>query len=246
MQELFHQFGLSPKESSAFLILVRLGACPISLWAKHAKINRSSMYVLLERLKGLDLVTTFFHRGIQHVQAISMAELPTLINQKQEQLESTRSKLTRLLPQLKELERTSSITPTVRFYEGVRRVEHMYEEVLAEKSFRAFFNPGRVKAFMPEYFHKIPLTLKQNGGTAKELLVNCRDAKEYQLLYNSPKHAIKLLPDTVTFSSDTIITKTKIYLIGYSEKDAVGTEIWNSELAQTQSSLFDMVWDNRS
>ena len=119
----------------------------------------------------------------------------------------------------------------------------MYDEVLKEKSFCAFFHPERVKSMMPNYYHKIALTLKSNGGTAKEILVNCQDAQDYKRLYLSDKHEIAILPKGVTFSSDTIITKDKIFLVGYSKDTIVGTEIWNSELAQTQLTLFELLWD---
>lgn len=242
MKDLLIRFGLTEKESLAFLELVRLGASPIGIWAKHAHINRSSMYVVLERLMKVGLVTTFTHKGITHVQAIAMIELTALLNDKQEFLTSTKTLLEKQLPELQKLEKTHNITPKVRFYEGKQRVEIMYEEILKERYFKAFFHPGRVKAVMPEYFHKIPLAIKANNGTVRELLIRCKEADEYIRLYRTNNHQIKRLASGVTFSSDTIITKQKIFLIGYSDQDVVGTEIWNEELAQTQETLFDLIW----
>jgi len=242
MNELFARLGLNEKETTAFLELVRLGARPISVWAKHSGINRSSMYVMLERLAKLGLVTTFIHKGTQHAQAIPVNELSVILNEKEEMISNTRAFLKKSLPQLQRIEKSHGITPKVRFYEGAHRVETMYNEVLKENSFKAFFHPGRVKAIMPEYFHKIPQTLKARSGKAQELLVRCREAKEYLSAYRTDKHRIALLPKEITFSSDTIITKQKIYLVGYGPQDVVGTEIWNEELAQTQSVIFDLVW----
>lgn len=242
MEELFSRFGLNSKETKAFLELVSLGATPVSKWAKHAEVNRSSMYVLLERLLKASLVTTFIHNGVQHVQAVPLTELTALLNDREEFLVSTRLLLEKHLPELQKLEKTTGITPKVRFYEGKQRVEMMYEEVLKEPSFRAFFHPQRVKTMMPEYFHKIPETLKEKGGSAKELLIRCKEANEYINSYNSSKHQIKLLGPKTDFSSDTIITGQKIFLVGYTHQDVVGTEIWNEELAQTQAVLFDLAW----
>ncbi len=222
--------------------LVKLGASPVSVWAKHAGINRSSMYVLLERLKAEGLVTAFIHKGVLHVQAIAAAELPALLYDKEKSIESTRNLFLKSLPELQKMEKTYGITPKVRFFEGKSRVETMYEEVIKEKSFKAFFHPGRVKTMMPEYFHKIPQALRAAGGTAKELLIRCKEAEEYQNLYQSDKHKIAMLPQGVMFSSDTIITKQKIFLVGYSSTDVVATEVWDEELAQTQSAIFDLVW----
>ena len=242
MQDIFSQFHLDEKETRAFLELVRLGASPVSLWAKHAGINRSSMYVLLVRLEKASLVNTFIHKNIQHVQAIPVSQLPSLLEKKQNTIENTKSVLETRLPELLALEHTNTIMPKVRFFEGIYRVEAMYEGILQERSFMAFFHPGRVKATMPEYFHKIPLAIKANKGRAKELLVGCKEAQEYKKLYTSSRHSISILPAGVTFSSDTIITKQKIYLIGYGKNTIVATEIWNSEIAQTQFVLFNLLW----
>lgn len=170
----------------------------------------------------------------------------TLLEGKQREIETTKSILNTKLPELTALQSLNAITPKVQFYEGRLRVEAMYEEVLKEKSFCAFFNPERVRTMMPTYYHKIPLTIRNNNGAVKELLVNCKDAEEYKNLYASDRHEIAILPKGVVFSSDTIITKDKIFLVGYGKDTIVGTEIWNTELAQTQLTLFGLLWDKYS
>lgn len=240
---IFTQFDLDEKEIEAFLELVTIGASPISKWARHAKINRTSMYVILEKLLAAGLVTTFTHNNVQHANPIPVEEIATLLDAKQREITTTKSLLQAQLPQLLSLEKTNAITPKVQLYEGQSRVEAMYEEVLKEQSFCAFFHPQRVKAMMPSYYHKIPLAIKNNNDTVKELLVDCDDAQEYKKMYASQRHNIAILPKGVTFSSDTIITKDKIFLVGYSTDTVVGTEIWNEELAQTQATLFGLLWD---
>lgn len=246
MENLLTRLGLTSKEGKAFLELIKLGACPISVWAKHTGIIRSSMYVLLERLKTEGIVTTFIYKGVLHVQAIPVAEIPAILYDKKKSIENTRDLFIKYLPEMQKLEKSYGITPKIKFYEGKNRVETMYEEVIKEKFFKAFFHPGSLKAIMPEYFHKIPQSLRVNGGTAKEILIRCKEAEEYKRLYHSDKHEIAMLSRGITFSSDTIITKEKIYLVGYSKTDVVATEIWNEELAQTQSTLFDLIWRNNN
>ena len=242
MEELFTRLGLDTKEAAATLELIRLGPSPVSRWAKHAGVNRSSMYVLLERLKEAGLITTFVHNSILHAQAIAVSDLPRLVETRRQQLTDTQAMVASHLSELGKLEKSSVIRPKVKFYEGKTGVARMYEEVLKETSFKSFFHPRRVQEQMKEYFHKIPLTLKARGGKAKELLVPCREAESYKKLYASDTHQIRILPPGVTFSSDTIITKEKIYLVGYSHNEMVATEIWNEALARTQSTLFDLLW----
>lgn len=244
MQDIFIRFGLSPKESTALLELIRLGSSPVSVWAKHAKVKRSSMYVLLERLKSQGLISTFMHHNILYVQAVPVKELPALLSDKQQSLELTRDLLIKQMPVLQALEKTHGLTPKVTFYEGIHKVESLYEHAMCEKSFKSYFHPERMKALMPEYFHKIPLALRANHGKAKELLIDCPEAREYRKLYSSRDHEIRILGNAISFSSDTIITPQKIYLVGYEKNDAVATEIWNEELAQTQAALFDIIWSS--
>ena len=245
LPDLFIRLGLTPKESNAFFELVRLGACPVSRWAQHANIKRSSMYVLLNRFESQGLVTSFIHQSVLHVQAVPMTELPAILADKQALIEQTRELLIKNLPQLQKLEKNQGLTPKICFYEGRSRVETMYEKVIKEKSFKSFFHPGRIKAVMPEYFHKIPLAIRANGGSVQELLIDCKEAEEYRSLYKSSRHEIEILPATVNFSSDTIIADQKIFLVGYSTTGVVATEIWNEELAQTQSVIFDLIWSSR-
>ena len=95
MKELFSRFGLDDKETTAFLELVRLGAKPISIWAKHAGINRSSMYVLMQRLEKSGLVSTFVHKNIQYAQAIPVEKLMALLADKEDLIVDTRVLLKR-------------------------------------------------------------------------------------------------------------------------------------------------------
>lgn len=242
MKKLFENFGLDEKEEKIFLELVRLGASPISVWAKHANTKRSTMYVYLKKFVDLGLVETFERKNVLYAKAIPVSALDGIIRNNIEELQSARAVLKTSLPKLKSLEKNSPITPKVRFYEGAAKVEIAYSHILNERSFRAYFNPKRVLEMMPTYYYKIPEMVKKNQSSAFELLVDCKEALEYQKKYQSKKHQIKIFSADILFSSDTIITDDKIFLFGYSDEDVVATEIWNTELAQTQSILFDIVW----
>lgn len=243
MQKLFQQFGLKRKEKETFLKLLELGAQPVSVIAKQIGIPRSSMYLVIENLRKSQLIEAFERAGIKYVKCIPIKNIPDILKIQERQIKQTLKELNEKIPELEKLENRLSITPKVKFFEGKNAVMKMYEEVLREKEFCAFFNPHLVKKIMPEYHFKIPETLKKNGGKAKELLVNCSEAKEYQNLFNSKNHQIKILDKNTIFPSDTIICQDKIYMISYGEKDLSAIEIFNSSLAQTQRILFDEIWE---
>src|SRR5688500_18872596 len=91
IESIFKQFNLNKKEIEAFLELIKMGASPISKWASHTKIKRTSMYVILERLLKTGLVSTFVHGNIQHVQPISVSKITTLLDQGQKEIAAAKS-----------------------------------------------------------------------------------------------------------------------------------------------------------
>jgi sugar-specific transcriptional regulator TrmB len=244
MKELFKNLGADEKEMKVFLKLLELGAQPVSVIARNVHTPRSSMYLILERLKDLGLVEKFERAGIIYFKSVSPKEMGNILNARKNKVERTLDILKTLKPEMEKLENKLGITPTVRFFEGKTAVMKMYEEILAEKEFCACFNPHLVKNLMPEYHYKIPETLKRKKGKAKELLVDCEEAREYKKLYNSKTHQIKTFPGSAYFESDTVICKNKIYMISYGEKEVSAIEIVNKALANTQKVLFEIMWDS--
>lgn len=242
MKNLFKSLGTTQKEMETFLKLLELGAQPVSVIAKHMGSPRSTMYLVLEKLKEIDLVEDFERSGIKYFKCIPVREIGDIINAKKRNLDQTEKILEDKLEELNALENKLSITPKVRFLEGKEGVSKMYEQVLKEPEFYAFFNPEYVKKLMPGYHFKIPETLIINKRKAKELLVKCPEATEYQKKYNSKLHQIKILPKSAGFISDIIICSDKMYMIAYGEDKVSATEITSPSLVQTQKALFELIW----
>jgi len=244
MKRLLIQLGLTTKESGTYIKLLELGAQPISIIAKHAQTPRSSMYIVIEKLKQSGLVEEFQRSGIKYVKCIPVEKIKNILKTKEEKLKTTKNLLAEALPHLKTLENRSTIVPKIKIYEGKEEVAKIYEEVLKEKSFQAYFNPKAVKLHLPEYYFKIAETIKKNKQTAQELLTNCKEAIEYQKEFNSKNHKIKILKKGITFESDTIITSEKVFMILYDDQDISGIEIWSKALSKTQSTTFKYMWES--
>lgn len=242
MKQLFRKFGLDDKEIQTFLKLLELGAQPVSVIARHVGVPRSSMYLILDRLKETQLIEEFERAGIKYVKAIPVKSIADVLHAKEAQIHQMEELLEDKLPELEALENKLSITPHVKFFEGKDAVMKMYEAVLGEKEFVAFFNPKLVKSTLPQYLDKIPQAIKEEKAKVRELLVECKEAHEYQDQYQSKNHQIKILPKGMRFDSDTIITPDRIFMISYGEDNVSAVEIFNKSLAETQRALFDQLW----
>ena len=243
MKSIFQSLGADEKETQVFLRMLELGAQPISVMAKFAGVPRSSMYVILERLKGLNLIQEFKRNGIKYVRCIPVDELGDLLKMKERSIQQSLKVLQEKSEELKKTENRLSLTPKVTFYEGKKEVMKLYEQVLKEKRFYAVFNPQKVKIMMPEYHDKIPETIKAGRLHAKEFVVYGPEAKAYKNRYNSRSHQIKILPKERQFEADTIITAEKIYMIAYGKNEVSGVEIINQSLAEAQQTIFEALWD---
>lgn len=242
MKALFDQMGLKQKERDTFLRLLELGAQPVSVISKHLGIPRPSMYLILESLRKKGFVEEFERDKVKYAKCIPVKNMPSIIDARKRALDETAQVLEKSLPELESLENKLSITPKVRFLEGKEGVRRMYEQILKEPEFWACFNPEMVKKLMPEYHHKIPQTIRENGGKVRELLVDCEEAHEYKKSYESSHHEIKILPKGTTFSSDLILCKDKMYMIAFGEKQISATEMVSPSLVETQKALFELLW----
>ena len=244
MKNLITAFGATDKQAETYLRLLSLGAQPVSVMARQMGTPRSTMYLMMQELAKLHLVERFSRDGITFVKAASPRGLENLLSAQQKKLEEVKKNLKTITPELEKLENKFSVTPSIRFFEGKEGVAQIYEQVLREKEFIACFNPALTKRLMPEYHFKIAETVRGQGKKAKELLVPGKDAIEYHKKFQSPSHAIKILPKGITFPSDMIITEEKVYMIAYGEHQISGTELTSPSIAKTHQEMFGIMWEN--
>lgn len=247
MKNILACLEVGEKEMSVFLKMLELGAQPVSVIAKQAGQPRSTMYLILERLKKAGLVEEFERAGIMYVRCIPVIDIPGIVKMKEAQVHEGLVEIQKALPKLEALENRLSITPKVRFFEGVDGVMKAYREMLNEKFEKgdvlyAYFNPAFVKKMMPKYHFKIPETFKEKGIKAQELLADSADAREYKKMFLRKGHEIKILPKNVKLTADTILWNNKIYMVSYGEKEMVATEIWNTSLYNSQKAFFELMW----
>jgi len=243
MKSLFKNLGANQKEMETFLLLLELGAQPASTVAKKMGTPRSTMYLILDKLRQLGLIEEFERSGVKYFKCTPIKDMKDVIVAKRNALDKTEALLEKSSDELFAIENKLSITPTVRFLEDEEGVSKMYEQVLKQDEFYAFFNPEFVKKQMPSYHFKIPETLRKQRGRAKELLVDTPDSREYQEKYHTALHQIKILDKSIHFDSDLIICKERIYMISYGEDKISALEIINQPIVETHRALFEHLWE---
>jgi hypothetical protein len=247
MKKLWQAFDLNEKEATTFLKLLELGAQPVSVLAKNLNIPRPTVYLVLEKLKSKSMTESFEKFGIKHVKAVNFASLFDLLSYKKLKITETEELLKKELPRLNKLKNKSSIIPKIKTFQGKIEVERVYRNIFLNNDiheFCSFFNPLLVQKFMPKFHLQIPLYIQKNKILARELLIDCEEARNYLSKFSSKNHQIKIFSEEINFSSDTIICDDKTFMISYgkNENDIIATEIFNKEIAQTQQIMFNEMW----
>jgi HTH-type transcriptional regulator, sugar sensing transcriptional regulator len=238
------EYGLTDREAVVYLSLLELEVASANEIAKNAGIKRSSAYVVLEALKKKGLVGVSEDQKIQEYVATSPEALLYAIESEVREKEATKTKIEKILPELKALSKDVKEKPKVKVFEGKQGLINALEESLKskEKIIRLFSSAENALKLNPEYWllygqKRIELGIKQLGIMAD-------NPAAYELFKMGPKmfELIFIPPNKYPFPVGMMITDNKLgYLL--SDKDDITTVIIeNKQIAEVMKVLFDMAW----
>ncbi len=142
MKEKLRDFGFSEKEAEIYLALNMLGSSRATDIAKHARINRSTAYVVLESLADRGLVSTTEERGVRRYSPMPPEKLIAYLENRASQYTKFATHAKKLIPELKSLQKSKkheALQPKVQFLEGDKALKTVYEDTLASlETIRAY------------------------------------------------------------------------------------------------------------
>src|SRR5437667_11931932 len=102
LKNILEEFGLSEKETKAYLALLELGPSPARAVARKTGVNRGTAYDILKKLVELGLAS-FYRKGKQHFAAEPPERLVEAVEDKQTKLQRLKLNINEKLPELKSL-----------------------------------------------------------------------------------------------------------------------------------------------
>lgn len=134
--EKLQKFGMTDKEARVYVALLEIGDSVVTDVAKHAKVNRSTAYVLIDSLLHRGLISVSERRGIQIFSAVSPEKLFEIAKSKYNEaneLIKISKDLANDLMKLKKSDATPSKTK-VNVFEGKEGVKIVSQDLLMTKS----------------------------------------------------------------------------------------------------------------
>jgi len=251
--EKLEKSGFSNKEALVYVALLLSGGAYPSKIAEITKLNRSTVYKILEVLSVRGLVIELEKRNKLFYQAEKPKNIERFarsrVTMARRELEGAQT----ILPVLEGLYSNTENKPVVRFFEGEEGILRIYQDhVAVDKKYEqlAFSNTADLMKFIPEDFRVDYIKKKAKLGiTTRAILPDQEvDIKYNETIYgNFPKKiwpVLKHVPrKKFPYKSDlTIYGENKVSIINFNEPQFAGTIIEDKVVHDMMTMIFELSW----
>ncbi len=231
-------YGLNDKEAKIYLALIELDTATVNEIAHTADINRSSAYVVIEKLKKKGLVSTIKDYKIQRYVATNPEVLLQEAETRALRNIEIKNKIQNVVSELKSIHRETKKKPKIMVYEGEKGIKNALKLTLdcSDKKIRVISSNEQDSGMMIEYVksrHEKGIKMigihpdDQNIRTLISSFPN--DLDEYLLLSKDKYH----------FSADVAIFDDKVGYISNKQK-GISFLIQSKDFADVLKTIFDL------
>ncbi|RJQ29761.1 hypothetical protein C4571_00605 [Candidatus Parcubacteria bacterium] len=232
--------GLSRKENEVYLALLGFGVAMAKELSSVTKIDRTSVYDLLDGLIQKNLIFKQEKGGVLRFAPHDPKNLLRDIESKREQIKE-------LLPELTQQFRTATRSSYVRIYEGEDALEELYESILDIKKLSSYDIICSEQDWLqmnPKYFNRYKKRRAEKGIRTRLIMETSNVAEQRKREQEKTLSEVKLLPpafSTLRFSAGCYILSDRTIFISY-RKEHTATEIFSKEITSFMQTIFDFMW----
>lgn len=241
--EVLEELSLSPNESKIYETLLTTGEAPVSFIATKAKVHRRNVYDALTRLANKGLVFPIFQKGENMYKAVTPDKLMEILDEK-------RSKIERILPDLRHMYHTEPQHSAAFIYRGLEGFKNYMRDLVrvAEDTYflgakGLWFTPGVEKRYLEDFKR-----VSEEKNLRYYTLYDPRVKKECPEAIVEVRGEYKFLPEgyptpgVVDIFGDHVVTFTSIGVGNFGEDGMIFVMV-NKELAETYRTWFKLIWD---
>ena len=244
---LLESIGLTKGEIKVYFALLDLGSSTTGVIIKKAKVSRSKVYEMLERLMDKGLVSFVIKENIKYFEAADPDHIIHYIRREKSLLEEKETELRKILPALKAKKNFNKKPQTSTVYEGIKGIKTIYSEVIyslkkGDEYYAIAAEPEIIKnkdfiTFIKN-FHK---RREERGIKVKLLVSQEMKSAVFELLKDSKfieiKYFNQTLPSAILIYGDNVAT----YVWA---DNPCGIVIQSPIIAQRYKKFFENIWSN--
>ncbi len=167
---ILQKIGLTIGETKVYLALLKIGSSTTGPIVDEAKVSRSKMYHILERLVNKGLVTSIVKSKTRYFQASDPHKLVTYLDAREQEIAQERTTVMQLLPEL-ELYQKLGVKEEAEIYKGLEGVkaarELVFKALKKGDTFRCFGANATNLEPLKTYYASFHRRRKQAGIRAK-------------------------------------------------------------------------------
>ena len=129
-ERLLEGLGLTKGEIKVYFALLEIGSSTTGEIIKKAKVSRSKVYEMLDRLIDRGLVSFVIRENTKYFEAADPDHILHYVRREISLLEEKEKELKKILPSLKQKKKFAKIPQTSTVYEGTKGIKTIYSEVL--------------------------------------------------------------------------------------------------------------------
>lgn len=244
MQKELRQLGLDKIEAKIYLACLELGPATPTQIAKRAEMKRPTVYLYLDRLTKLGLISKTIKNKKKLIIAEEPERLKFLVEKHKEKTKQEEEILEKLIPLLKATSAKVPIVPKVSFYEEKEGIWSVLYDILKEKkdfkwigSFYSLFETISEPRFYKEFTME---RLKQ--GTSVYGITDRKTLKLKRYSWRAGKFRIyRFIERDIKLPTMLILYGDKIALFSLG-KNPSGTIIESAEIISMLNYMFDFMW----
>jgi sugar-specific transcriptional regulator TrmB len=243
LEKYLQEIGLSDNESKVYVALLQVDNDSVLDIAKKTKINRTTIYLILDSLSKKGLIGEVKIDKKVRYQAEPPERLETYTENQKTVLEERSKRLKDIIPQLKSIQREVGERPVVKYFEGREGIISSLEEF-----FRTDEDGGTAYLVYPrDLLQDLFSHSEQERYRSLRIKKNIKSKVLYtstvgERVSDSTGDRCRIDENKYPISCDINIYKDKVR-INTLGKSLAGISIVSQDLADTMRSLMDLVFD---
>lgn len=237
-------FGLSEKESAVYAAALELGPATADQLSKQSGIKRSTTYVQIESLQEMGLMSSYEEGKKTFYAPESPQNLERVLEREQKELEMKQSELKKLLPDLTNMFEGAGERPVVRFYQGKEGIISLRNESLNTKSKKLYvISSNDDLSSILSFDEREKFSQKRSELEIDTSLLYTRSEGKLPNPTTGRTKLAYIPPNKLELSIDTVIFDDCVCMMSL-KGSLVGVLIKSKEIADSQKSLFQLLWDS--
>lgn len=242
MEKALTECGFSKKEVSVYLALMELGTSTISPLAKKARINRTTVYDVIESLEKDGLVSRVAGKKKDTYRPESPDKLPLILEGRLRAMNQQLQRAKSLVGELRLLASRQLSKPRVTLYEGGEGIKSLYgDTLLSSEDIRSFSSTESLESFDAKFLSDYYQRRAAKKIFIKAIINDTPSAHEYQSQDAKLHRELRIVPrELMDINPEVYIYDSKLAI--FSLKEKFGVLIESEDIAYAIKKLYDLAW----